>query len=84
MKITTRKINRFDEWTNSWFTDEVTEYEAVNKFYQWVANLLPRKLVFFCYMQFMAYVTTHGEGERMTQDEVGFSKAIEIWESHNY
>lgn len=84
MKTITRNVSRFDEWSNSWFYDEVTEYELVNKFYQWVASILPKKLIYFCYINFMAYVTTHGEGERMTPDEMTFSKAVEIWESHNY
>ena len=84
MKIITRKINRFDEYTNSWFTDPVTEYVAVNNFYQWVANKLPKKLIYFCYIRFMAYATTHGEGVYMTPDEVTFSKAVDIWEAHNY
>ncbi len=84
MKICTRNINRFDEWTNSWFTDQVTEYVLVNNIYQWIADRLPKKLVYFCYIRFMAYVTTHGEGEFMQPDEMSFSKAVEIWESHNY
>lgn len=79
-----RNISRFDVWSNSWFLDEVEEYELVTKFYQWVAGILPKRLIYFCYIRFMAYVTTHGEGERMTPDEMTFSKAIEIWESHNY
>lgn len=83
MKTITRNINRFDEWSNSWFTDPVTEYVVVNNIYQWIADRLPKKLIYFCYIRFIAYVTTHGEGERMTPDEIGFSKAVEIWESHN-
>ena len=84
MKTTTRNINRFDTWSNSWFTDPVTEYVVVNNIYQWIADKLPKKLVYFCYIRFMAYATTHGEGERMTPDEMGFSKAVEIWESYNH
>lgn len=84
MKTITRNINRFDEWTNSWFTDPLTEYVIVNDFYQWCASKLPKKIVYFCYINFMAYVTTHGEGKSMTPDEVTFSKAVEIWEAHNH
>lgn len=84
MKTITRNINRFDEWSNSWFTDQVTEYVLVNNIYQWIADKLPKKLIYFCYIRFMAYVTTHGEGEFMQPDEMTFSKATEIWESHNY
>ncbi len=83
MKKITRRINRFSEWSNSWFIDEVEEYVLVNDIYQWVASKLPKKLIYFCYINFMAYVTTHGEGIRMTPDEITFSKAVEIWESHN-
>ena len=84
MRTITRNINRFDEWTQSWFTNPVTEYEFMTKIYQWIAGKLPKRLVYFCYIHFMAYVTTHGEGLSMTPDEVTFSKAVEIWEAHNY
>jgi hypothetical protein len=84
MKKNTRNINHFEEYSNSWFTDPVQEYVIVNKFYQWVADKLPKKLVYFCYIRFMAYVTTHGEGERMTPNEIGFSKAVDIWEKYNH
>lgn len=84
MKKITRNINRFDEWSNSWFTDKVTEYVVVNNIYQWIAGKLPKKLVYFCYIRFMSYATTHGEGQKMTPDEITFSKAVEIWESYNH
>ena len=77
-----RTINKFDEWTNSWFAVEVEENETVNKIYQWIADKLPKRLIFFCYVRFMAFATTHGEGVKMTPDEMGFSKAVEIWESY--
>lgn len=79
-----RNINRFEVWSNSWFTDEVEENEVVTKMYQWIADKLPKRLVYFCYIRFMAYATTHGEGERITPDEMTFSKAVEIWESYNH
>lgn len=79
-----RNINRFDEWSNSWFTDEVEESEMATKIYQWIAEKLPKRLVYFCYIRFMAYATTHGEGEKMAPDEITFSKAVEIWESYNH
>lgn len=84
MKKTTRNINRFDEWSNSWFTDEVTEYEIVTKIYQWIADKLPKRLIYFCYIRFMAFATTHGEGQKMTPNEITFSKAVEIWERYNH
>lgn len=83
MKTITRNVNHFDERTNSWFTDPVTEYVIVNDFYQWIADKIPKRLVYFCFIRFMAYATTHGEGTRMTPDEITFSKAIEIWEAYN-
>jgi hypothetical protein len=84
MKKITRKVNHFDTWTNSWFTDTVTEYEFVTKIYQWIASMLPKRLLYLCYIHFMAYVTTHGEGSKLSPDEITFSKAVEIWENYNY
>ena len=84
MKKIIRKVNRFEVWSNTWFTDEVVEYEAVTKTYQWIAEHLPKRLVYFCYIRFLAFATTHGEGTQMTPDEMTFSKAVEIWESYNH
>ena len=84
MKKIKRKENNFDTWTNSWFTDTVTEYEFVTKIYQWIASMLPKRLLYLCYIHFMAYVTTHGEGSKLSPDEITFSKAVEIWENYNY
>lgn len=84
MKKTTRNINRFDEWSNCWFTDPVVEYEIMTRLYQWIASKLPKRLVYFCFINFMAYATTHGEGTMMSPDEITFSKAVEIWESYNH
>lgn len=83
MKKITRQINMFNVWSNSWFTEQVIEYEVITKLYQWIANKLPKKLVYFCYIRFMAFASTHGEGEKMTPDEITFSKAVEIWEAYN-
>lgn len=83
MKKITRQINMFSVWSNSWFTEQVIEYEVINKLYQWIANKLPKKLVYFCYIRFMAFASTHGEGEKMMPDEITFSKAVEIWEAYN-
>ena len=66
MKKLTRNINRFDSWSNSWFSDQVTEYVFVTKVYQCIAGKLPKRLLYLCYMQFMAYVTTHGEGSKLS------------------
>ena len=79
-----RNINHFDNYTNSWFTDEVYENEFVTKFYQFIANLLPRRLIYFCYIRLMAFATTHGEGIYMQPDQITFSKAIEIWEQYEF
>lgn len=84
MKKITRNINRFDTWSNSWFNDPVTEYVFVNRIYQWIASKLPKKLVYFCFISFIAYVTTHGEGSNLSPDEITFSKAVEIWEGYNH
>ncbi len=77
-----RKINKYDEYTQSWFTEDVYESETATKVYQWIAEHLPKRLVYFCYIRFLAFATTHGEGTQMTPDEMTFSKATEIWESY--
>ena len=52
----------------------------MEKFYQHVAQLLPPKLVYFCYIRFMAHATTTDEGQKITPDGMTFSKAVELWE----
>ena len=84
MKKLTRNIDRSDSWSNSWFSDQVTEYVVVTKVYQCIAGKLPKRLLYLCYMQFMAYVTTHGEGSKLSPNEITFDKAVEIWESYNH
>jgi hypothetical protein len=51
-----------------------------NKIYQKIAFLLPRRLVYFCYIRFMGHATSTGEGKKITPDEMTFSKACELWE----
>lgn len=51
-----------------------------NTIYQKIAHLLPAKLIYFCYIRFMANATTLDEGSYMTPDEMTFSKANELWE----
>lgn len=50
-----------------------------NKITQFVVDLLPERVIYFAYIRFMAYVTTHDVGVAMTPDEVTFSKAMGIW-----
>lgn len=52
----------------------------MNKFYEKIAYYLPHKLVYFCYIRFMANATTTDEGCKMTPDEMTFTKATELWE----
>jgi hypothetical protein len=52
----------------------------MDKLYFKIAYWLPPKLIYFCYIRFMAHATTWKEGSTMTPDEIGFSKAIEFWE----
>jgi len=51
-----------------------------DKIYQKLAYLIPSRLVYFCYIRLMAHATTTDEGCKMTPDEMGFSKAAELWE----
>jgi len=41
---------------------------------------MPAKLVYHCYIRFLAHATSTDEGRSMTPDEMTFSKATEIWE----
>lgn len=51
-----------------------------DKIYQKLAYFLPSRLIYFCYIRFMAHATTTDEGSRMTPDEMTFGKATELWE----
>jgi hypothetical protein len=84
MKKMVRNINRFDDWSNSWFTDEVTEYEIATKIYQWIAKKLPKRLIYFCYIRFMSFASTHGSGCKKSPNDICFDEAVDIWESHNH
>lgn len=75
-------MNKYDEYTQSWFSEVVYENDTINNIYQWIAGHLPKKLVYFCYIRFLAFATSHGEGSGITPDEMTFSKAVEIWESY--
>lgn len=48
--------------------------------YQRIAHLLPAKLVYYCYIRFVANATSLDEGSTVTPDEMSFSKACELWE----
>jgi len=51
--------------------------------WQKIAHWLPKKLVYFAFIRFWAFATTHDEGCKMTPDEMTWSKASEIWERYN-
>ena len=78
-----RIIKDYCEYTDSWFGLEVEDSEFVDKIYQKITNLLPTRLIYFCYFRFMAFATTHDEGSKMTSDEITFSKATEIWSRYH-
>ena len=78
-----RIISEYDEYTDSWFVREVEESEIMYKFYEWLAYKLPTRLVYFCYIRFMAFVTTRDEGEKLSPDEMTFSLANDIWQRYN-
>ena len=52
----------------------------MNKVYQKLARVLPKRLVYFCYIQFMAEVTTFREGRKVTPDDMSFSLAHKLWQ----
>ena len=52
----------------------------MDNFYHKIARMMPKKLVYFCYINFMAHATTTDEGRKMTPDEMTFAKAVELWE----
>lgn len=52
----------------------------MNNFYQKLAHLLPQKIVYFCYIRFMAEVTTYEEGGTYHPNDMNFEKANELWE----
>ena len=83
MKKITRNITKYDEYTESYFKEEVVEYRFIVEFYRWLSYRLPKRLVYFCFINFIGFCTTHGEGTSMTPDEITFSKAIKIWETYN-
>lgn len=82
MRKITRWVDKYEEYTGSWFKDPVVEYEFVTELYQWLARKLPKRFVLMCYIQVIAFATTHGEGTKITPDEMTFSKAVKIWESY--
>lgn len=51
-----------------------------NKIYQYIAHKLPPRLVYFCFIRFMAHGTTYKDGTYYQPDEMSFSKACELWE----
>ncbi len=51
-----------------------------NQISQFIAGLLPARIIYFCYIRFMAEVTTFEEGRTLTPDQVTFSKATNLYE----
>lgn len=82
MRKIIRKINKYDYYTETFFLEEVKEYEFVTEFYQWLARKLPKRFVLMCYVQVMAFVTTHGYGVKKTPEEIGYTDAVSLWESY--
>lgn len=82
MKTITRNITHYDYFTGSYFTDPVTEYVLVNNIYQWIAHRLPKRLIYFCYIEFMARVTASPGGEREVVGDINFNKATKIWDTY--
>ncbi len=54
----------------------------MEKFYQWLANRLPRKLVYFAYIRLHAAATT-GKYSHRCPDEVDWSEALKAWEAQH-
>lgn len=48
------------------------------KFWYWVVDLLPRKLVYFCVMKCWVHATTQVYRDKMP-DEVTWSMAVKAW-----
>lgn len=44
---------------------------------------MPPGLVYFAYIRFMAFATTHGAGTSMTPDSMTFTQAVRIWETYH-
>lgn len=54
-----------------------------DRIYQFLANVLPTRLVYFAYIRLMAFSTTHDEGCAETPDSIGFGRATKIWERYH-
>lgn len=48
-----------------------------------IAFILPSSIVYWAYIRFISFGTTHDEGVKYHPDEMTFSKATEIWERNN-
>ena len=51
----------------------------MEKFYQWLAFKLPKRLVYWCYIRVHSYATTTEEFKDKTPDEVNWHQALEAW-----
>ena len=51
----------------------------MDNFYQFIANVLPPKVVYLAYIRLMAFASTHDEGATMSPDQISFSTATDIW-----
>jgi len=48
--------------------------------YQKISWVLPKRLIYFCFIRFWANATTKDEGCKITPDKMNWTKAIELWE----
>lgn len=52
-----------------------------DKWCQWLANILPKRIVYFAYIRLLAHATT-GKYSHLRPDEVDWSDALKAWEEH--
>lgn len=50
-----------------------------NRIAQWIAYIMPPRVVYFCFIRFWAHATCTDEGGAMTPDDMKWTKAIELW-----
>jgi hypothetical protein len=52
----------------------------MNKIANWVAWLLPARIVFFAFFRFWAHATTYQEGALCTPEDMNWKLALDLWE----
>ena len=55
----------------------------MDSFYQFIANVIPPKLVYWAYIRLMAFASTHDEGATMGVDQISFGTATDIWRRYH-